>query len=254
MNCETAKPYLDSYMDGELDLVNHVKVEEHIADCFNCDLQFRDLRSYKTALAEDQSLYFRAPNSLRRNIISGLREESPEHKRVSFWNWRWTPVFAAFAIAVITLLTVFTVFRPANNSSQELLASEIVSAHIRSMMVGDPHLMDVPSTDQHTVKPWFEGKLDFSPPVVDLGQQGFTLIGGRLDYLGGRPVAAIIYKRRQHVINLFVYPESGSTANEVRSKQGFNIVHWNKAGMTFWAVSDLNAAELQQFSDLLKTN
>ena len=163
------------------------------------------------------------------------------------------PVFAALAIAFVTFLGVLTLFRPANNS-EDLIAKEMVSAHIRSMMVGDPHLVDVPSTDQHTVKPWFEGKLDFSPSVVDLGQQGFTLIGGRLDYAGGRAVAAIVYKRRQHVINLFVYPETAQTNGETLTKQGFNIVRWNKAGMTFWAVSDLNAGELQQFSELLKNS
>ena len=253
MNCETAKPYLDSYADGELDLVHHLKVEEHLTDCFNCDLHYKDLDALKTALADDKTLYFRAPRDLRRSIVSSLREADPEQKSYSIWNWRWTPVFAAFAVAVVTLLTVFTLLRPATNS-QDLLANEMVSAHIRSMMVGDPHLMDVPSTDQHTVKPWFEGKLDFSPPVVDLGQQGFTLVGGRLDYAGGRAVAAIVYKRRQHIINLFVYPATATNVDQALSKQGFNIVRWNKGGMTFWAVSDLNAAELQQFSDLLKSS
>jgi len=253
MNCEAAKPFLDSYADGELDLVNHVKIEEHLGNCFNCDVDYRDLKLLKDTLAEDQSLYFRAPDSLRRDIRSSLRESYAEPAKNRFLSWRWTPVFAALGIAVITLLSVFTLFRPATNS-EDVLAKEMVSAHIRSMMVGDPHLMDVPSTDQHTVKPWFEGKLDFSPPVVDLGPQGFTLVGGRLDYAGGRAVAAIVYKRRQHVINLFIYPETATTAAETLSKQGFNIVRWNKGGMTFWAVSDLNAGELQQFSDLLKNS
>jgi anti-sigma factor RsiW len=253
MNCEAAKPFLDSYADGELDLVNHVKIEEHIGDCFNCDVDYKDLKLLKNTLAEDQSLYFRAPDSLRRSIRSSLRDSAEEPATKRFFFWRWTPVFAALGIALITLMSVFTFFRPAANG-EDLLAKEMVSAHIRSMMVGDPHLMDVPSTDQHTVKPWFEGKLDFSPPVVDLGEQGFALVGGRLDYMGGRAVAAIVYKRRQHVINLFIYPETATTASENLLKQGFNIVHWNRSGMTFWAVSDLNAGELQQFSDLLKNS
>ena len=253
MNCENARPFLDSYADGELDLVNHVKVEEHVGDCFNCDVYYKDLKSLKDTLAEDQSLYFRAPDSLRRSIRASLRESDPEPSAKRFLLWRWAPVFAALGIALITLAGIFVLIRPATNSD-DLLAKEMVSAHIRSMMVGDPHLMDVPSTDQHTVKPWFEGKLDFSPPVVDLGSQGFTLVGGRLDYAGDRAVAAIVYKRRQHVINLFVYPQASGAPSETLSKQGFNIVRWNKAGMTFWAVSDLNAAELQQFSDLLKNS
>jgi len=253
MNCDSAKPFLDSYADGELDLVNHVKVEEHLEACFNCDVYYKDLKLFKNTLAEDRSLYFHAPDHLRRSIRSSLRESNSEPSKNRFLFWRWTPVLAALGIAFITLLAIFTLVRPANNTD-DLIAKEMVSAHIRSMMVGDPHLMDVPSTDQHTVKPWFEGKLDFSPLVVDLGQQGFVLVGGRLDYVGGRAVAAMVYKRRQHVINLFTYPETTTATGETLSKQGFNIVHWNKGGMTFWAVSDLNAGELQQFSELLKNS
>jgi anti-sigma factor RsiW len=254
MNCEAAKPFLDSYADGELDLVNHVKVEEHLEDCFNCDLYYKDLKSLKSALTEDQSLYFRAPADLKRSIRSTLRAGGSERPSRNFWFGSWTPVFAALGIAFITLLTVITVLRPEANNSEDLVAAEMVSSHVRSMMLD--HLMDVPSSDQHTVKPWFEGKLDFSPPVIDLGQQGFTLVGGRLDYAGGRPIAAIVYKRRQHVINLFVYPESDSTSvtGKTLVKQGFNIVRWSRSGMAFWAVSDLNAVELQQFADMLKNN
>jgi anti-sigma factor RsiW len=150
------------------------------------------------------------------------------------------------------LATALIVLRPAAND-KDLLASEIVSAHVRSLMLD--HVTDVVSTDQHTVKPWFEGKLDFSPPVIDLAPQGFTLMGGRLDYVGGRPVAALVYERRQHIINVFIYP-TGDTKNAdgISGRQGFNMVHWTKNGMTFWAVSDLNAAELQDFTQLLRTN
>ena len=152
---------------------------------------------------------------------------------------------AAAAIVVVALLSTFAILRPAN--SDDLLANEMVSAHVRSLM--GQHLMDVPSTDQHTVKPWFEGKLDFSPPVVDLSQQGFTLIGGRLDYAGGRPIAALVYQRRLHIINVFIYPtQDANAASSTRTRQGFNVVRWTRNGMTFWAVSDINAGELQELA------
>ena len=252
MNCEDARPLLDSFADGELDLVNHVQLETHLEECLACDHDYRDRAALKKALSDDE-LYFHAPTELRSKIRSSLSDASAEPFYKRFFKWRWTPTLAMAALLVIALVTTLSILRPTTDSD-DLLANEIVSAHIRSMMVGDPHLMDVPSTDQHTVKPWFEGKLDFSPPVVDLGQKGFTLIGGRLDYAGGRPIAAIVYQRRLHVINVFVYPgQQGNTAATTSTRQGFNIVHWTRNGMTFWAVSDLNAVELHELATDLQS-
>jgi len=247
MKCEEAKPLLDSFADGELDLVNHVQVESHLDECLACDHTVRDRAVLKEALADD-SFYFRAPTELRSQIRRTLSEPQARSFPGRLFNWRWMPVLAAAAVVVVALFSVVALLRPAANSD-DLLASEMVSNHVRSLM-GDIHLVDVPSTDQHTVKPWFQGKLDFSPPVVDLGQQGFTLVGGRLDYAGGRPVAAIVYQRRLHIINLFVFPnqDPSTSANRLLTRQSFNVVHWSRSGMTFWAVSDINAAELQEFA------
>jgi anti-sigma factor RsiW len=251
MNCEDARPLLDSFADGELDLVNHVQVEAHLEECLTCDHTYRNRVALKSALADDE-LYFRAPTELRARVRSALRESTPEPFFGKLLKWRWTPALAAAAILVVVLISTFTLFRPSANS-EELLANEMVSAHVRSLMLD--HATDVVSTDQHTVKPWFEGKLDFSPPVIDLAQQGFTLIGGRLDYAGGRPVAALVYQRRLHIINVFISPtQDAKNLNNSLTRQGFNVIHWTKNGMTFWAVSDLNAGELQEFTQLLQNN
>jgi anti-sigma factor RsiW len=155
----------------------------------------------------------------------------------------------AWLLAIVrnTCYTWLRKNRPSEMAAQLALAEEAVSSHIRSLMAN--HLADVASTDQHTVKPWFNGKLDFSPPVKDLAEEGFPLTGGRLDYLEGRPVAGLLHRRNRHIINLFVWPSSRSGSRpEAFSIKGYNVVHWTESGMTFWAVSDLNRKELDQFA------
>jgi anti-sigma factor RsiW len=146
-----------------------------------------------------------------------------------------------------------TRFWPASSPNNRI-AQEVLASHVRSLMAN--HLVDVPSSDQHTVKPWFNGKLDFSPPVVDLTAQGFPLIGGRMDYLDNQPVAAVVYKHRQHIINLFIWPSTQNRGGETDTitPQGYHLIHWTKSGMTFWAVSDLNLNELQQFVQLMQNS
>jgi anti-sigma factor RsiW len=241
MNCQQAKSLIDPYADGELEAAAILELEQHLKSCSACALAWRNVQGLKKALRQD-ALYFTAPEELRRRIKAELPSPSKEALLRQAWNWNWltTAMSGAFAVCLALLLIV----RP---SSQQPLAHEIVSEHIRSLMGN--HLMDVVSTDQHTVKPWFNGKVDFSPPVKDLAAQEFPLIGGRLDYVGGRSVAALVFQRHKHIINLFVWPgnEADSKAAAFPSRQGYHLIHWSESGMAFWAVSDLNETELMEF-------
>jgi anti-sigma factor RsiW len=154
-------------------------------------------------------------------------------------------------VLVVTIGVLF-VINNVRSSREQVIASAVLVGHIRSLQ-GD-HLIDVPSSDTHTVKPWFQGKLDFSPPVPDLQELGWPLIGGRLDYLGGRPVAALVYQRRKHNINVFLWPNQGAIDDGIRQEdaQGYQILHWNGAAMTYWVVSDLNSAELRELARALR--
>jgi anti-sigma factor RsiW len=248
MNCELAKNLLDGFADNELDLVNHLEIEKHLRDCPMCARRDENLRSLKAVLTDD-TFYFQTPPELRKRVQAALGQETgPEQPAGRFWNWRLLALVTSFA-AVLIIGLIFLQSRPSN---EEMFAQEITSAHIRSMMAN--HLTDVPSSDHHTVKPWFDGKLDFSPPVFDLAAQGYPLVGGRLDYAGNRPIAALVYQRRQHFINLFIFPNADNSGGEkkISVRQGYNLIHWNKSEMTFWAVSDLNLNELQEFAQLVQ--
>jgi anti-sigma factor RsiW len=207
-------------------------------------------------LVKAQATRYEAPLALRDRLRVALNKAdsfSGTPPRQAFWavlQRQWLGMGVAFTCGVIASFTV-TLFQAAP-SEQERLSQEIVAGHVRSLMVA--HLADVDSSEQHTVKPWFNGKLDFSPPVHDLAKQGFPLVGGRLDYLNQRPVAALVYRRQQHTINLFVWPSSSSSPHDVKllSRQGFNMTDWSESGMQYWAVSDLNSAEMQAFTQSLR--
>jgi anti-sigma factor RsiW len=219
-------------------------VEAHLRTCPACALASSNLQNVKKAV-KHQAPYFNAPADLRRTVKAQLSALVGEPAR-PFWQWNWlTGATSGLAVACLALLLIVEVGRP---SAQQQLAQEIESSHFRSLMGN--HLMDVISTDQHTVKPWFTGKLDFAPPVKDLAAQEFPLAGGRLDYVNGRDVAALVFKRHDHKINLFIWPvkESDSAPAPLTPIKGFNLVHWAHGQMDFWAVSDLNEKELLEFA------
>jgi anti-sigma factor RsiW len=248
--CENNQRLLDGYFDGELDLVRSVEFEEHVKTCRQCARELRDQQAMRDSLRA-ANLYERAPESLRARIRAAL----PAEARPQPIPMLRRPVLEWLAVAAAVLIAIFLGARVLPNigsPKQNLVAEEIVASHIRSMQPG--HLYDVESTDQHTVKPWFDGKLDFAPPVMDLKDQGFPLVGGRLDYVDHRNIAALVYGRQKHLINVFVWPEESKAPKppEVQTIQGYNLVSWSHDGMYFCAASDLNAAELRQFAQMLQ--
>jgi anti-sigma factor RsiW len=249
--CQEAYRLIHPYLDRELDLVRSLEIEAHLNDCQTCAQAYNELRSLHSAVS-DTALRFEPPAALRNRIRSAVRDESEVTKRSSRISWRWMMPALSFAVLVIIAWSLFALLsRPSTN---DLVAQEIVSSHVRSLM--EKHLTDVPSSDQHTVKPWFDGRLDFSPPVKDLASAGFSLVGGRLDYIGNRAVAALVYQHRQHYINVFVWPSSGASdaSESALVRQGYNLISWTNTGMNYRAISDLNLAELQQFVHLLQSN
>jgi len=242
MTCDEANILLHALLDNELDAGHAREVEAHIASCPACAAEFKAQQEMKRVLA-DTNLRYSAPAALRARIEASIPQARPQPSRRS--------VLRGFAMgsAVSALAASGVVAVVLRQDDQQRILSEVVSAHLRSLQAG--HLIDVVSTDQHTVKPWFNGKLDVAPPVIDLTAQGFTLVGGRLDYVDARAIGAVVYKRRQHVINLFV-AQTASTEHrppKTQTMQGFNCRRWGERGLNFWAVSDIGGDELTEFVD-----
>ena len=253
MNCEEALQLLPVYGDGELDLPRALALERHVEGCAACAAALRAQRALSQAVRGVP--YHRAPDALRARLRAQLPLESAapaaapprlpaaQPRRRRDWS-RWAmPIAASLALAVGLNVMLAT------QRSQDSLRGELVASHVRSLQV--EHLSDVASSDQHTVKPWFNGKLDYSPPVRDLTQQDFPLLGGRLDYIAHRQVAVLIYRHRKHFINLYVWPgQDSDVAPDSHGSDGYTLVHWRHEGMEYWAVSDLNGEELRHFADL----
>ena len=270
MNCKEATKLMDGNLDGELDPITSQTIEQHLRECHNCDQGYKAHGALIRAIG-NATPYFKAPAALRERIQSALREEIAERPmrtaardpHVLFrrrraeprtillatpWNWLGLAAAIIFA-AIIALNVVPRLQRP---GADQFLATQLIASHVRSLMAN--HLTDVASSDQHTVKPWLDAKLDFAPAVVDLGSEGFPLLGGRLDYLENRPVAALVYQRRKHFINLFVWPAESGSINKTNTitRQGYQLVHWVDSDFSYWAVSDVSNDDLQTFKQVFE--
>ena len=270
MNCDEATRLMDGHLDAELDPITSQAIEQHLRECPDCDKAYKAHALLIGAIRETGP-YHKAPTELRDRIQSALRQEIGERptrdlapdveplfprrspaRPATFLGtpWSWLGVAAAIIFAAIIALNVLP--KSQRSGSDQFLATQLIASHVRSLLAN--HLTDVASSDQHTVKPWLDSKLDFAPAVVDLSDDGFPLIGGRLDYLDNRTVAALIYQRRKHFINLFVWPaESGADrSTKSISRQGYHLLHWVDSDFSYWAVSDVNEPDLQTFQQLFQ--
>jgi len=250
MNCKESCNLMSAYVDNELDSSDAIKVAAHIAECATCAATYEETLKLRAAI-KDHAISYQAPSHLRHRIQVAIDKEKSISRKKDKFSWAWinfglaTAFSAAFAFTLALYVGV--------PSESERFDEELVADHYRSLMAD--HLTDVVSSDHHTVKPWFTGKLDFSPPVYDLAQQGFPLLGGRLDYLNERPVAVLAYRHAKHLVNLFVMPDKANkdVPVETRTKQGFQLVHWARSGMAYWAISDMNSRELLEFQRTLSS-
>jgi anti-sigma factor RsiW len=263
MDHKEAIELLPAHLDRELGIADAIAVEHHLSGCSECQLEYAKQSAVSARLKSDAP-YFKAPASLAQRIEMSLPRNRTPAARLKAWRFDWMPAVAgpkawsfnwlsagavtASALALVVSANLYL----ALPSDQERLTEELISSHVRSLQVD--HLSDVASTDKHTVKPWFNGKLDFSPPVVDLASQDFPLEGGRLDYVDGRTVAVLIYRRAKHPINLYIWPTSDRDAPpQAHDRQGYHLIRWTSGGMKYWAVSDLATNELEVFARILRS-
>ena len=249
MECRDVMDRLSPFLDDELDPVASGEVSRHLETCPSCAAALARRSELSQSLRGLE--YHRAPDLLRSRVVRDTRaavrhDDAPSRRATPSWRW----LSAAAAVAVVVGGGWLAVTLPRDRAN-DAIAREVVSGHVRSLMAN--HLTDVSSTDQHTVKPWFNGKLDFSPPVTDFAAAGYPLVGGRLDYVQGRSVAALVYQHRKHVINVFVWPvpdTRGETWPAV-TRQGYHVIRGRHAGMAFWVVSDSNPEELAAFARMI---
>ena len=262
MDCNETQMVMHGYLDSELDLVRTVELERHFEECPHCQQAYSNQQALRATIRA-ALLYHNAPDQLANRIQEALRQAENQNSRASSFvpakwrthsSWAMTWVCGLAGASACLAILIFTVLRVVpwhdRAPSDDVIAQQVLASHIRSLMQN--HLTDVPSTDQHTVKPWFDGKLGFSPPVQDFADHDFALIGGRLDYLEDQPVAALVYQHRKHFINLFIWPSADVARLANAAHKGYNMIHWQQGDMNYWAVSDLNASELDEIVKLLR--
>ena len=250
MNCQGAQELIDAYGDGELDAGQNIEIKRHLQDCPACSPIHEEQRALASRL---RAARFEAPLELREKVLDSLRAEVSGPRTIPFYPKQRAAIWAIAAVALIGAFLAGVFVSKRGSSESDLLTHEIVASHVRSMMAN--HLADIVSTDQHTVKPWFDGKLDFAPPVADFAAGGFPLTGGRLDYVKGRTAAALVYRHDKHIINLFVWPSRERRARfapalRVTMDNGYHLLQWSDAEMSYAAVSDLAVADLRRFAQL----
>ena len=247
MDCDEVRRMLDAYLDGELHQTRQLDVETHLAGCATCKDAAEDIANF-CSLVRMNAPFYKGPPELKAKIRAALRKESKPRFR---WFSQFSlPLSYAAAALVLSFGLAWTWRTFSAGNDQELIAQAIVN-HARSLIA--VHMVDVASSDQHTVRPWFTGKFDYSPPVVDLAQAGYPLIGGRIDMLDQRPVAAIVYQHGDHFINLFVLSVSDRKIDlNVRSERGYHFCGWNKAGLNYLCISEVSSIALEAFEDQVR--
>jgi anti-sigma factor RsiW len=249
MTCEQTLLLLSAYFDRELDVTKSLEIEGHVRECDRCAAALQRHEALRSSLRA-AALQFAPPSGLEWRVRKAVRREARPWGLSVLSPWRWAGVPLAATVAAALSWSVAT--HQGGPSGENVVLAELVSGHVRSLMAD--HLVDVATSDQHTVKPWFNGKVDFAPPVMDFTARGFPLVGGRVDYIAGRQVAVVVYKRRQHVVNVFIWPSGNDAGRDLRTlgSEGYHLLRWTQSGLTFWAVSDVNAADLETLAGLFR--
>ena len=248
VTCAQAAPLLSAYFDRELDVAKSLEIAAHLHECDRCSAGVRQHQALRSSMSSG-SLVFVPPRDLEWRVHKAVRREArPRDLLVQSWRWAAVPLAAVLAGA----LSWSVAMHRGGTAGESGELAELVSGHVRSLMAD--HLVDVATSDQHTVKPWFSGKVDFSPPVVDFAASGFPLVGGRVDYIAGRPVAVLVYKRGQHIVNVFISPAGKEEAATPRNLtfQGYHLARWSGGGLTFWAVSDVKGTDIDSLAGLFQ--